>query len=149
MAKRASPRLVKTHRNYTCHDAAKLLGVNKRTVGEWIKSGDLPALTDQRPFLILGANLKAFLEKRRAPKAKCLPHQCYCFSCRKPSDPAFGELEFHVRNTKQGHLKALCSSCSTVMNKGATLATLAAIDAQYSVRIIQADKRLVDEAQPR
>lgn len=149
MARRASPRLVKTHRNYTCHEAAKLLGVNKRTVAAWIKSGGLPALTDQRPFLILGSDLKAYLEKRRAPKAKCLPHQCYCFTCHTPRDPAFDELEYYAKTPKQGHLRALCEVCSTTMNKGASPATLKAIDTQYSVQIRQADKRLSDDAQPR
>lgn len=66
MPKRSpNPRLVKIHRNYTYDEAADLLGLHKNSVRRWVTHEGLAALTEQRPHLILGAGLKAFLEHRR------------------------------------------------------------------------------------
>lgn len=146
MAKHASARRVKLHRSYTYDEAAKLLGVHKRTVATWVKDKGLEAVTDQRPHLILGADLKAFLERQKKPKAKCAAHQLYCFTCRAPRDPADNALEYRQRNATQGQLKARCIQCGTTMHKGANRAILAAIGAQYTVTITKADQRLSDSA---
>ena len=86
MAKRVNPRRVKRHRNYTIEEAARALGVAKATVRNWIAKG-LPILKDQRPFLILGGDLIAYLEASAPKKQSCQPHQCFCFRCRCPRDP--------------------------------------------------------------
>ncbi|MEZ5443199.1 MAG: helix-turn-helix domain-containing protein [Lysobacterales bacterium] len=77
-----SPHRVKIHRNYTIGEAADLLGKHKNTVREWIRCG-LPALTEQRPTLILGSDLRAYLTKRRkSNKQPCRPGELYCLRCR-------------------------------------------------------------------
>jgi len=58
---------VKVHRSYTVDEASRLLGVAKGTVRRWMTAG-LPFLTDQKPALILGADLAAFLKARAKPK---------------------------------------------------------------------------------
>jgi hypothetical protein len=65
-------RRVKKHRSYAVDEVARTLGISKGTVRRWIKSG-LSALTDQKPMLILGADLIDFGKTRRRPKSNCAP----------------------------------------------------------------------------
>ena len=148
MAKRASAHLVKIHRSYTVDDAARLLGVSKGTVRRWLKNG-LPAMQDRRPHLILGPELIRFLDGQRTPTRKCEPHQCFCFKCRAPSDPALAELEYRPSNPTTGQLTALCERCSTVMHKAASPRVLASIGDQFTVRWMQGCEPLIDGAKPR
>ncbi len=136
MTKRANPRKIKRHRNYTIDEAARVLDVTKGTVRHWIKNG-LPALTDKRPFLILGGDLTDYLEARRSDRQRCLPHQFYCFGCRTPRDPAFGEVEYHGVNATGGNLRALCATCATVMHKRISSTALHALNQQVTVQIRQ------------
>lgn len=141
MSRRINGRAIKRHRNYTVEEAAHTLNVAKGTVRRWITSG-LPVLNDQRPALILGQDLLDYLAKKSPSKQRCLPHQAYCFSCRIPRDPAFGELEYYPITPANGQLRSLCCQCSTVMNKATSSRQLAEISIQYTVRVMQADERL-------
>ena len=60
-------RLVKIHRNYTVEEIAGLFGIHKNTVREWVKTG-LATSDNKRPMLILGQDLKAYLQARRIKK---------------------------------------------------------------------------------
>src|SRR5216683_7791116 len=84
-ARHPNPRLVKIHRNYTVEEIALRFGVHKNTVREWVKRG-LPTVADKkRPMLILGADLAAFLQARRAKnKRTCQAGEIYCVRCRSP-----------------------------------------------------------------
>lgn len=136
MAKRVNSRKIKRHRNYTVDEAARALGVTKPTVRNWINDG-LPALKDQKPFLIIGSDLIAYLDARVPPKQKCRPHQCYCFKCRSPRNPAFGEVEFFQETAERGTIRALCIECTTVMHKCIRTDTIAAIERLVMVKIRQ------------
>jgi hypothetical protein len=57
--RRLNPRRVKVHRNYTVEEVAKLYGVHKNTVRDWLKAG-LPKIDGRRPILILGRQLAGF-----------------------------------------------------------------------------------------
>jgi excisionase family DNA binding protein len=88
--KRINPRLAKLHRSYSAEEAARTLGVHKGTVRNWIKAG-LPTVDKTRPVLILGSQLRDWLEQRRkAGKRPCPPGKLYCFKCREPRSPALG-----------------------------------------------------------
>jgi hypothetical protein len=80
--RRPNPRLAKIHRSYTVEEAARLLGVYKGTVRQWIKQG-LSTCDDRRPLLILGGDLRDFLVKKRTQnKRPCKPGEVYCVRCR-------------------------------------------------------------------
>jgi excisionase family DNA binding protein len=74
---------LKSHRNYTVEEIARLIGSSRGTVRRWTKKG-LHFVTEQRPRLIRGDDLLEFLAKLKAPKQRCQLHECYCFKCRVP-----------------------------------------------------------------
>ncbi len=68
--RRPDTRKIKSHRTYRPDEAARVTGINKQTVHRWIKAG-LPAIKDQKPYLIMGADLLDYLKNRYGPKVKC------------------------------------------------------------------------------
>jgi len=144
--RRPNRRAVKIHRNYEIGEAARVLGVARGSVRRWIKSGDLPALTDRKPYLILGADLVAFLDNRSKPKQTCRLEECFCFSCKAPRAPALGEMEYHPVSRHSGNLRALCDECLTVMHKRFSAARLDALRAKVAVTIVGASATLSDMA---
>ncbi|MCO5161270.1 MAG: helix-turn-helix domain-containing protein [Mesorhizobium sp.] len=131
---RLDRRKVRIHRSYTIDEAARTLGTAKGTVRRWIDNG-LPAIRDRKPILILGDDLIDFLVARRKPSQKCRLHECFCFTCRQPRAPAFGEVEFHPLTPTSGNLRALCEECTTVMHKRVAVAQLGALGALVTVTI--------------
>lgn len=147
-ARRINPRLIKLHRSYSVEDAARTLGAHKNSVRGWIKKG-LPVLDRYRPMVILGHELRAYLEaKRKAAKRPCPPGTFYCFKCRQPRAPATGMIEYTPRNATTGNLTALCQACGTLMNRSASLASLAAIIPNLEIQIREAGTRLIERKQP-
>lgn len=143
MPKRPNWRAVKIHRNYTMDEAARVLGVVKGTLARWIRSGDLPALTDQRPFLILGQDLQEFARCRKKLKRKCALTECYCFTCRAPREVAGDMADYWQATAKTGHLEALCSACNRLMHKRFSLSRLPDMQAILDLTIRQAPRPIV------
>lgn len=114
--RRSNWRKVKRHYNYTVHEAARTLGHCKGTIRRWLKEG-LPALTDQKPKLILGDDLIAFLKGRAPPKRRCRPDECFCLKCRAPRRMAGGTADLVNPTQTGGNLEALCNQCGTLMYK--------------------------------
>ena len=141
MARRPNGRAIRKHRNYTVDEAARALGVSKGTVRRWLKAG-LPYLVDQRPALILGSDLIAFLAARKPKRQTCELHQAFCFSCRAPRDPAFGEVEIIATSSSTVMMRALCNRCSTVMHKRIATAKLPALAVKVTVTIVQDHERI-------
>ena len=133
--KRLKTRLIKRHRSYSFDEAARILGVAKGTLRRWVIDG-LPILTDQRPHLILGADLIDFLEKRRSRQQKCKLPECFCFRCRTPRMPAFGAVEIFAVKGGSGNLRALCECCSTVMHKRVAATKLGELSKLVDVSLI-------------
>jgi len=103
---------------------------------------------DQRPFLILGPDLIAFLAGRACAKQSLKLHECFCFRCRKPREPAFNVMEFRQLTETNGNLRALCEECTTVMHKRLAVAKLAALAEFVEVSITQGERHLVDSKSP-
>ena len=135
-----NPHLIKIHRNYTVEEIAIRLSKHKNTVRDWIKQG-LAACTEKRPTLILGTELRKFLEtKRTAGKRPCKPGEMYCFRCRAPRKPA-GNMADYVPGTEtKGKLVGLCPDCNTVMNQQTSLAKMQRLGSFMDITIPQAPR---------
>jgi len=139
---------VKIHRNYDPGEIADLLGVHKNTVLRWIKDG-LPLIDKRRPFLILGVDLRAFLQQNRAAKKqKCEVWELFCLKCRSPKKPDLGMVDFKPRHGSVGNLVGLCPDCGTVMNRCMNVATLGQLKGHLDVSIPQALEHIVEGYPP-
>jgi len=119
-----NPRLAKIHRSYTVEETAKLFGVHKNTVGNWIRQG-LPVCGKKRPFLIMGRDLRDFLEAKRVKnKQSCKADEIYCMRCRAPKKPAADLIEYKAITDALGNLVAICPDCASIMNRRINLANL-------------------------
>lgn len=147
MARRKGWRAVKKHLNYTVDEAARNQHVSKGTVLRWFKSG-LPCLRDARPFLILGHDLIDFLKASSPAKHKLKPDEFYCFKCKCPRTPAFGDVEYRQRKAGSGQLTGLCCECSTVIQKAASLATIEALKPLARISFPLGHETLGDGAKP-
>lgn len=89
---------IKAARSYTIPEVAVLLGCSNRTVRNWAEMG-LRVLTDNRPYLIVGDDLKKFLADQSASKkVKLAPNELYCLSCKAPRQP-LGMMADEIRQT--------------------------------------------------
>lgn len=135
--RRASPRGINRHRNYTVDEVARKLKVADGTVRRWLKAG-LRAVTDRKPLLILGDDLKDFLDGRKAVKQRCKLQECFCFTCRAPREPAGKMAEFRPLSATSGNLGALCCSCLGAMHKRVSMTRLGELQAMLDLTIMQA-----------
>ncbi|HCC55382.1 MAG TPA: DNA-binding protein [Desulfobulbaceae bacterium] len=141
-------RLVKIHRNYTVEEVAELFGIHKNTVRHWVKAG-IATSDDKRPMLILGHELAAFLQGRRAKnKRPCKPGELYCFRCRAPKLPAAGMADYTPVTEKFGNLTAICPACHTIMNQRVSLAKIDQIRGIMDISFPQARQHVVESTKP-
>ncbi len=141
-----NPRRVKIHRNYTFGEAADLLGVHKNTVRDWVRRG-LPALTEQRPFLILGCDLSAYLtSRRRANKQPCGPAEIYCVRCRLPRRPAGDMVEFQPMTPTNGNLVGICPACDGWMFRRVSKSKLLQVVADLELQFAEAEQHIGENA---
>jgi excisionase family DNA binding protein len=132
---------LKSHRNYTVEEVARLIGSSRGTVRRWTKKG-LPFVTEQRPRLIRGDDLLEFLTKLKAPKQRCHLHECYCFKCRAPREPALRMAEIIRDRPTSGNLRALCPVCETWMHKRVSFAALDNLRAKLDITVRQVGSSL-------
>lgn len=126
-------RLVKTHRNYTVDEAATVLHVHRNTVSNWTKHG-LKIIDSQRPRLIHGGDLSAFLLARRvAARRPCGPGQMYCLRCRIPVNPAGDMADFQPTTATLGNLIGICPKCDTLIYRKVNCARLAEIRGRLDI----------------
>jgi DNA-binding transcriptional MerR regulator len=148
MGKRSNPNLAKIHRNYTVEEVANLFSVHKNTVRLWVKDG-LGTNDDKRPMLILGFNLKQYLQsKRKINKRKCLPFEIYCVRCRLPQLPAENMVDYEPVNDSRGRLIGLCPSCHGIINKYFNIVQLDQIQGKLDISLPKALKRIYESSQP-
>lgn len=146
--RRPSARGIRTHRNYTVEEAARVTGYAKGTIRRKIKTGVLPALTDRKPHLILGGDLHELLKGRTRSGPKLRLDECYCLKCRSARTPALGVVEYVPMTVSTGNVRALCSVCATLMHKAISKSSLSALQSILEVTIREADKHLTDSAEP-
>jgi hypothetical protein len=112
-----NPNKAKINRNYTFEELAGVYSVHKNTIAQWVKKG-LPCLKDMRPFLIMGADVRDYLQAQRVgKKQKCKSNELFCMRCKKPTKPAENFVEYLPLSTTKGRLTGFCSRCECVVNK--------------------------------
>lgn len=113
--RRISSRHIRGLLTYSVAEAARVTGVHRNTIHNWLRSG-LEAIDRRQPTLIKGQTLKAFIDRRRERRRRpCGPGRIFCFKCREPKNPAFGEVEYEVDSEKLGRLVGLCPDCGTII----------------------------------
>ena len=142
MAKRYNPNRCKINRNYSISEISLLYGVHKNTVKTWLRRG-LKRIDNQRPYIILGGDLKQFIKDLRSiNKRPCELGEIYCMKCRAPRSPEQGSTFFEGENSKNGRIKASCNVCNSSMNKYFRLADLAVLQRHFAVILPLQQKRL-------
>jgi hypothetical protein len=138
---RPDRRAVKRYFSYTVEEAAHAVGVETGSVRRWMKTG-LPYLDDQRPFLILGKDLREYLAARTKPKQRCKLNEFFCFHCRAPKPAGGSMIDYTARTIKSGQLSAICEACDTIMYKNFSASKLADLSQQAEVSFPQGDPHL-------
>lgn len=145
--RRPNYRLVKIHRSYTVDEVSRLFAVHRNTVREWIKRG-LATSDNRRPLLILGRDLAAFLQMRRAKnKQTCKPGEIYCVRCRKPRVPAGGMADYQPVTERLGNLVGICSACNSMMYRRVSLTKLELVSGKLDIRIPKTLPHIDESAQ--
>jgi len=148
MSKRINPNLVKIHRSYTVEEVANLLSVHKNTVRIWIKGG-LGVNDNKRPTLILGAELKIYLQSKRSKnKRKCKPFEIYCIRCRTPQSPAGNMVDYEPLTDSTGRLVGLCPTCNGIINKYFSIANIEQISDKLDITLPKALKHINESINP-
>lgn len=117
MAKRPNQRAIRAARTYTIEEAAQALAVSIGTVRNWANAG-LPTMTAQRPYLIVGEEIKVFLARRdQGRRAKLNPDQLYCLTCKAARAPFGMMVDCTPQTAKTARLSGLCDTCGGTCNR--------------------------------
>lgn len=126
MARRISANRVKVNRSYTVEEAADAVGATPQTVRAWFKGG-LPALSEQRPILVLGCALKEFLARKSAVRKRPLRlGEFFCLTCKSARAPALKMADYVPSSARHGHLRAFCEVCEGTCTRLVSAAALPA-----------------------
>ncbi len=68
--------------------------------------------------------------------------------CKRPKQPAFGEVELIPMNSSTGNLRALCETCASVMCKRFSYGRLDELKAILKVTVLQGDEHIGDRPVP-
>jgi len=116
--------------------------VHKSTVKTWLRRG-LKRIDNQRPYIILGSDLKQFIKDLRGiNKSPCELGEIYCMKCREPRTPEQGSTVFETETSRYGRIKANCNVCNSAMNRYFRLADLAVLQRHFAVILPLQQKRL-------
>ena len=147
--RRPNYRLVKIHRNYTVEEVARLFGTHKNTVRAWVKSG-LPTCDSKRPMLILGRDLRAYLQARRTRRTSghaSPAKSTACDAARQSGPPGTWRSTSRSRRSS-GNLEGICPDCGGMMYRRASKAKLPEIRAKLDITFTEAERRVSESNVP-
>jgi hypothetical protein len=143
-----NPNWAKVNRNYSFEEVAAVFGVHKNTVAGWVKNG-LPCLKDKRPFLILGADIRSYLQRQRSgKKQKCKQDELFCMRCKMPTKPAENFVEYFPSSKTKGCLKGFCSICECIINKFVSYESLEAYSVFFDISKPKDQEHINDSTKP-
>lgn len=143
-----NPQRAKIHLTYDVAETARLCGVGRNTVRKWIKEG-LPVCDDRRPLIVLGSDLRAYLQvKRTRNKCPCGPGRIYCVRCRGPKVPAGNMADYLPSTCTGGMLVAICPDCGSMIYRRASLSKLASVRGAMDIAVTQAHSRIGESNDP-
>ena len=124
MGKNYNIRLIKHRESYTLKQISETLHVHPRTVQEWRGEG-LKTISTEKPFLVMGYDLKEFLNKKlQSRKIKLEANQFYCMKCRNAGTSKNNEVHLASLNKTIGNqgfrgliVNGICQECGTKLNK--------------------------------
>lgn len=126
-------RLAKINRSYTVSEIAFLYQIHPQTVKNWIKQG-LNVAVKTKPMLILGADLREFLQKKATRNKKtCQPGQIYCVACKEPKLPRDSYALLVSLNDKVGDLIGECPSCTHEIHRKVSLSKVTSWKGNLSI----------------
>jgi hypothetical protein len=146
--RRLNPGRIKMHRSYSIEEAARTLGVHKNTVSNWLKNG-LDPIDRQRPILIQGRILRAFLnERRKSQKSRCALGELYCLKCRAPKRPLDRKAVYIPLTSSGGNLQGRCPDCQAIICRRVSLARIDEFRGLLIITHKQVQSRINDRSIP-
>jgi len=117
--------IIRARRSYSAEEIAELLGINKETVFSWIKKGLKVIDIESKPLLIMGSEIKIFLDERRTwNRIKLKYFEYFCVCCRKAVIPREGSekivptgKKIGKNNLEQFKKIGLCKNCGRRITK--------------------------------
>jgi hypothetical protein len=102
---------IKASLTYEVGEAAAALGKSTATIRNWVRGG-LPIMSERKPYLILGLDLRNFLRaKEKAAKCPLKLDELYCLSCRAGRKPLGMAAVCVLNNAKTSRLCGICDHC--------------------------------------
>lgn len=125
MALKYNTKLIKSRNSYTIAEIADLFGVHKKTCFRWLKEGLKVIQENTNPLLIMGNDLKQFLQgKQKARKTILQPDEYYCCKCSRAAKAKIGSEQIVKTGRKIGRNNqdqlckiAICTNCKSKVNR--------------------------------
>ena len=140
MAKHFKLRGIRIHQSYEVGEVAEIVDASEQTVRRWISNG-LPVLNSMRPVLILGFELKSYLEELQAkPKSDAALGAIMCMSCRKRQMPFGLMVDYIPTSDTSGRLEAMCGECEGVCMRFTSKASLPVLATVLDITHVSCDE---------
>jgi len=122
--RRLNNSLIRCRREYSYKEIAELFNIHIRTVQIWRKRGLNILNGTSKPILILGSELKRFLQEERRKKRRTLEiDEFYCTRCNEPRKSIPDKIKVELTGRLIGHgkkqilIRGICILCSCSLCK--------------------------------
>ncbi len=124
MRRKANICLIHSRREYSYKEIAELFNRHPRTVQSWRKQGLNILDGTAKPVLVLGSELKRFLQEKRRKKKRPLEiDEFYCPKCDEPRKSIPDKImveatgRFMGDEIKQLRIKGICTVCACSLSR--------------------------------
>jgi hypothetical protein len=116
--------LIRCRREYSYKEIAELFNRHPRTVQSWRRQGLNILAGTAKPILILGAELKRFLQEKRRKKKRPLEiDEFYCCRCGEPRESIPYKISVELTGklmgygNKQLRIRGICNVCTCSLSR--------------------------------